>query len=158
MEMPYQHNDWREYNVAYGFKGISDAMMQELGHVLPVEDRCVAFPNFYQHCVAPFELDDPARPGHRKILCFFLVDPGARILSTTDVPPQQAEWTLDEAAKSPLMQKLPQELFDMIKGYVGGMSRADAEAHRKALMEERANFKIELDENVFDMKFSLCEH
>ena len=49
-------------------------------------------------------------------------------------------------------------LFDMIKGYVGGMSREDAEAHRKALMEERANFKIELDENVFDMKFSLCEH
>ena len=126
--------------------------------VLAEEDKSVAFPNFYQHCVAPFELADPKRPGLRKFLYFFLVDPEARILWTTDVPPPQAEWGLDEAAKFPLIQELPQELFDIVRGYVGGMSRSEVEGHHKKLMEERANFMVELDENVFDTKFSLCEH
>jgi len=40
-----------------------------------MEGRCIAFPNIYQHRVSPFELRDKSKPGHRKILAFFLVDP-----------------------------------------------------------------------------------
>jgi len=55
------------------------------------EDRCIVFPNFYQHRVAPFQLKNPNEIGQRKILIFFLVDPSIRILSTANVPPQQAK-------------------------------------------------------------------
>ncbi|KFH74129.1 hypothetical protein MVEG_01342 [Podila verticillata NRRL 6337] len=39
------------------------------------EDRCIAFPNIYQHQVKPFELQDASNPGTRKILVCFLVNP-----------------------------------------------------------------------------------
>ena len=42
----------------------------------------LAFPNVVQHRVSPFRLADPTRPGHRKLLALFLVDPHIRILST----------------------------------------------------------------------------
>lgn len=60
-----------------------------------VPGRSVVFKNIISHRVAPFELDDPDKPGHRKILGFFLVDPGARILSSARVPCQQWAWYLD---------------------------------------------------------------
>jgi hypothetical protein len=42
--------------------------------------------------VQPFKLADPTKRGVRKILVFFLVDPGVRVLSTARVPPQQLAW------------------------------------------------------------------
>jgi hypothetical protein len=42
--------------------------------------------------VQPFKLADPAKPGVRKILVFFLVDPGTPVLSTARVPPQRLDW------------------------------------------------------------------
>lgn len=155
--LPYENGDYRSYRVVYGFSK-DDALNQKLGHVIAAEDKCVAFPNICQHRVAPFELADPSKPGHRKILCFFLVDPTIKILSTSDVPPQQAEWALDEAAKAPAMKNLPQELFDMVEGYVVGDSRQEAEEDREALMEERSNFVVMLNEDVFEMEFAMCEH
>ena len=55
------------------------------------------------HCVLcaqvqPFELADSSKAGHRKILCFFLVDPNNRVPSTLDCPPQQAEWLKREVS------------------------------------------------------------
>ncbi|OXA55053.1 uncharacterized protein LOC110849768 [Folsomia candida] len=60
-----------------------------------VPGRSVVFKNSISHRVAPFELDDPEKPGHRKILGFFLVDPGVQILSSARVPCQQWAWYLD---------------------------------------------------------------
>ncbi|KAL1941005.1 hypothetical protein VTO73DRAFT_7641 [Trametes versicolor] len=67
---PYQQTDDKGYFTAYGFAGAS-ALNQELGHIVAEEDKCVAFPNIYQHRVDAFQLADPTRPGCRKILCFF---------------------------------------------------------------------------------------
>ncbi|KAI0323136.1 hypothetical protein GY45DRAFT_1232912, partial [Cubamyces sp. BRFM 1775] len=53
-----------------------------------------------------FELADPSNPGHRKILCFFLVDPLIKIHSTSHVPPPQADWSMDEMVRAPALMNL----------------------------------------------------
>ncbi len=89
------------------------APFQDRGALVTQEDRCIAFPNSMQHRVAPFRLigeapgpastvksrstacarADNTKPGIRKILVFFLVDPNAVDVPTTaDVPPQQRAW------------------------------------------------------------------
>ena len=45
-----------------------------------------------QHRVSPFELADPTKPGHRRFIALWLVDPHKRIISTANVPPQQLSW------------------------------------------------------------------
>ena len=159
VDLPYEQSDERGYLVAYGL-GRDKALNQPLGHVVAEEGKCVAFPNVYQHHVDPFELADKTRPGVRKILCFFLIDPTARVLSTSDVPPQQQEWIMEEVVKAPSIGKLPVELFELIKAYTKPalISRGDAERHREALMKERAHFVKELNEEVFEMEFNMCEH
>lgn len=157
--MDYENNDNIGYHTVYGFSQ-GDALNQRLGHIVAQEDKCVAFPNIYQHHVDGFELADSTKPGYRKILCVFLVDPLTRILSTTDVPPQQAEWAMDEMQRAPALLRLPVELFDMIAEYAaaGMMSREEAEEYRADLMEERANFVMQHNEVVFELGFSMCEH
>ncbi|KAI0742054.1 hypothetical protein C8Q80DRAFT_1109616 [Daedaleopsis nitida] len=158
-DMLYQQNDNRGYQIAFGFRG-DEPMNQELGYVVAAEDKCVAFPNRWQHRVEPFELADATQPGHRKILCFFLVDPFVRIHSTADVPPQQSDWYEAEMERIPALRALPQELFDMISRYVldATMTREDAEEVREELMEERANFVVTHNELVFEVQMNLCEH
>ena len=115
--------------------------LQEFGSVETIRGRCVAFPNIYQHQVQPFRLEDPTRPGVRKIFVAFLIDPTYTIPSATTVPPQQRE-IIREAMltsdKPSRFDKLPMELIDMIAGGNDGtMSRAEAEAYRLELMDER---------------------
>ncbi|KAF9644280.1 hypothetical protein BDM02DRAFT_3150579 [Thelephora ganbajun] len=116
--------------------------VQEIGDVITKADRCIAFPNLYQHQVQPFQLADLRKPGHRKILVFFLVDPTYRIPSATDVVPQQKEWLIDLTHQSSLgtyFAKLPVELLDLIVDEYGDtMTRKEAEAYRKELMGERS--------------------
>ena len=128
--------------------------MQIIGDVIAKTHRCVAFPNLYQHQVQPFRLEDPTKPGHRKILVFFLVDPTQRILSATDVAPQQREWVTDamyNAGQNSPFAKLPIELLTIISSEnKEAMTRSEAEMYRKDLMSEsiiaveehdRANFE-----------------
>ncbi|KAH9925035.1 uncharacterized protein BXZ73DRAFT_50187, partial [Epithele typhae] len=133
-------------------------LSESLRHLVAEEDKCVAFPNVYQHFVEEFELEDETRPGHRKILALFLVDPNVRILSTTDVPPQQQEWAVAEALGG--VRKLPQELLDMIFGFTEPtlISRKQAEEHRERPMEERSAFVEIHNEQTFEMHFTMCEH
>jgi len=86
-EPEYEQNDRKGVREVYGVGG-EDAMNQVLGSAETRAGRALAFPNILQHRVAPFRLADPSRPGHRKILAFFLVDPSVAIVSTSDVPPQ----------------------------------------------------------------------
>ncbi|KDQ52810.1 hypothetical protein JAAARDRAFT_39798 [Jaapia argillacea MUCL 33604] len=157
--LPYQESDSKGYTVAFGISK-DGALNQELGSVITKEDKCLAFPNIYQHRVAPFELVDPTKPGVRRILCFFLVDPTTKILSTSDVPPQQRRWYEDELAKIPALLNLPVELQDIIKRYTlaGKITMEQAQEERELLMEERVNFRIDHNEQVFEIQFNMCEH
>ena len=115
--------------------------VQVIGDVITKTGRSVAFPNLYQHQVQPFRLEDPTKPGHRKILAFFLVDPTQRVPSATDVAPQQREWATDamyHAGQNSAFAKLPIELITLISGEnEGAMTRLEAENYRAELISER---------------------
>ena len=135
---------------------ISDSiLLQEVGDVITKTHRCVAFPNLYQHQVQPFHLEDPTKPGHRKILVFFLVDPTQRVPSATDVAPQQREWVAEAmqgAGASSALTRLPVEILMMISEVNDGtMTRTEAEEYREKLMAERTVFVDENTDGYFGM-------
>ena len=129
-----------------------DRDLQELGSVETLQGRCVAFPNIYQHQVQPFRLEDPTKPGFRKIFVAFLVDPTFTIPSATSIAPQQRE-IIREAmltADNSWLGKLPVELIDVISGgNDGAMSREEAEAYRLEIMDERTTFTRASDSSYF---------
>ncbi|QES09539.1 DUF4246 domain-containing protein [Streptomyces venezuelae] len=129
----YEQSDDNGVREVYGLEN-EDALNQMLGSVSTPEGRCLAFPNILQHRVSPFRLADPTRPGHRKILAFFLVDPARTIVSTSDVPPQQP-WS-DTST----------------------MTLEQAKEYREQLMRERKFFVDEHNEQLYEREFSLCEH
>ncbi|OKK02115.1 DUF4246 domain-containing protein [Streptomyces sp. CB02400] len=129
----YEQNDDNGMREVYGLEN-EDALNQVLGSASTPTGRCLAFPNVLQHRVGSFRLADPTRPGHRKILAFFLVDPSEKIVSTSDVPPQQP-WS-DTSTMT----------LEQAKGY------------REELMRERKFFVDEHNEQLYEREFSLCEH
>jgi hypothetical protein len=129
----YEQNDDNGLRDVYGLED-EDALNQMLGSASTPAGRCLAFPNILQHRVGPFGLVDPTRPGHRKILAFFLVDPSENIVSTSDVPPQQP-WS-DTST----------------------MTLEQARDYREQLMQERKFFVDEHNEQLYEREFSLCEH
>ena len=161
-EPDYEQGDDRGVVYRYGLED-EQPLNQELGHVVAKEGRSIAFPNLYQHSVEPFELEDKTRPGHRKILVYFLVDPFQRVLSTADVPPQQRSW-VSHQYDSPLhailgVVGIPEDVIAYLFEFLDyPLSRADAEDIRAKLMEERSRYVDEVTEQVFERPFSLCEH
>ncbi|KAI0427009.1 hypothetical protein F5Y09DRAFT_45309 [Xylaria sp. FL1042] len=142
--------------------GISteDPALQRLGRVITREGRFIAFPNVLAHQVQPFKLADGSRPGHRKILAMFLVDPHIRVLSTSVVPPQRKDWWAREVRKINPLSELPREIFDIIIDFVDGfpMSWEDAVMHRETLMRERSWAEDAFDQNMEDNTYNFCEH
>ena len=88
----------------FGTRLRGDPCIQNYGTVSTPQGRLLAFPNVFQHCVSDFQLQDPTKPGHRRFIALWLVDPLIRIINTANVPPQQAEWWVDRAF-SPLINK-----------------------------------------------------
>lgn len=135
-------------------------MNQYLGAFEAREGRSIAFPNLYQHKVEPFTLLDPIKPGRRTIIAFFLCDPTYRVLSTSDVAPQQAEWLrreLHSVCRNSRLHNLAPELKDQILEYLIEdevvLERGQAEEARKLLMEERSHFQVSQNEEVFEAEF-----
>ncbi|KAI0719901.1 hypothetical protein C8Q72DRAFT_899738 [Fomitopsis betulina] len=141
----------------YGLKR-DDCCVQDVGKISTKQDRCIVFPNLYQHLVSPFQLRDPTKPGHRKILVFFLVDPYVRIPSASTVVPQQVWWMQSAVAGTRLWERLPVELQDIIWAHVGGITKEEAEQYRLELMEERTAFVEVVDGQRFGTQFNMCEH
>ena len=129
--------------------------VQDIGDVITKTHRCIAFANLDQHQVQPFHLEDPTKPGHRKILVFFLVDPTQKIPSASDVAPQQHGWVTEamhDAGQNSALAKLPVELLTMISNENdGAMTRAEAERYREQLMSERTVFVEHSDSAYFGM-------
>ncbi|MFD1540844.1 DUF4246 domain-containing protein [Nonomuraea guangzhouensis] len=129
----YEQNDDIGVSEVYGLNN-EDPLNQVLGSASTPAGRCLAFPNILQHRVGSFRLTDPTRPGYRKILAFFLVDPSITIVSTADVPPQQP-WSATST-----------------------MTLEQAKSYREQLMQERKFFVDEHNEQLYEREFSLCEH
>ncbi|PVH94503.1 hypothetical protein DM02DRAFT_676153 [Periconia macrospinosa] len=100
--------------------GCSPAL-QNYGSVETCQGRLLAFPNVFQHRVSSFRLKDPTKPGHRRFIALWLVDPTLRIISTANVPPQRMDWWAASVfgdtpeSRSAAMAKLPPELVALLK-------------------------------------------
>ncbi|KAJ6530430.1 hypothetical protein DFH09DRAFT_1250363 [Mycena vulgaris] len=151
-------------DILYGMQRNSHCC-QDLGSIATTAGRALTWPNIYQHRVAPFHLVDPTKPGHRKILAIFLVDPSIEpIPSATNVPPQQADWAfgaLEESRGDPAstFSRLPPELSNAIHDRFPDtfMTRKEAEAYRLSLMKERTTFDKAHDREL-SYSFNMCEH
>ncbi|KAG2782073.1 hypothetical protein PC129_g4470 [Phytophthora cactorum] len=153
-EPPYQQNDDDGVAEVYGLFG-NALLVQELGAIEASASRCVVFPNVLQHQVQAFELDDPSRPGSRKILAFFLVDPENEISSTSVIPPQQQEW-MNTSRSFQAVDVEKQNIQSMLSS---GMNLQEAKQHRLKLMKERSvKEPSEEDRGGNPRYFSLCEH
>uniref|UniRef100_A0A914DHC5 Uncharacterized protein n=1 Tax=Acrobeloides nanus TaxID=290746 RepID=A0A914DHC5_9BILA len=141
------------------FYGLENGMAsnQELGYVCAEPGRLIVFPNIFQHKVEPFELVDKTRPGHRKILVFFLVDPNISILSTERVPPQQNSWFFKEVCKIvPQIAMLP----DLVKKRIQELlpvTLDQAKIFREELIKERKYYIEDSNDTIFERPFSLYE-
>lgn len=152
----YEQGEYEGLEAVYGFRNYTDLPVQWAGELEAREGLFVAFPNFAQHQVQKFQLADPTKPGHRKILCFFLVDPDKPILSTSKVPQQNAEWLMNEL-NAIFLSALPELCLARIIEYLGcTFTKEEIASIAKAVMKERSRAKqggfAELSE------ISLCEH
>lgn len=101
------------------------------------------FPNSCQHRIGPLKLIDKSKPGKRKILVFFLIDPNARILSTRNVPPQQMSWYEDELLKIPPFDRLDEYTVRYITRFLEWpLSMKDAISFRNKLLRSRKEPKM----------------
>ncbi|SPO07175.1 uncharacterized protein DNG_09869 [Cephalotrichum gorgonifer] len=129
--------------------------IQPLGRALTCEGRVLAFPNCVQHQVQPFSLQDKGRPGHRKILAMFLVDPGRRILSTSNVPPQRRDWWAEELHRRYALSRLPPELREHAIGMVDfPVSWEKAMEMRERLMDERSDENSRITDDMMETTLS----
>ena len=135
-----------------GRAGEEVGLIEELGNVDTPTGRIIVWENNIQHKVGPLSVsvpdsskkqkkskrEKPSAPsvpaslppsGIRKILCFFLVDPSKRVVSTKIVPEQQ----------------------NLIPWNV-------ALEHRQCLMNERKYFARENAEDWESRTYTFCEH
>ncbi|KAH8904798.1 hypothetical protein BR93DRAFT_916535 [Coniochaeta sp. PMI_546] len=158
-ELQYEQDDHEPLSTVFGTGSMRDEpAVQVIGRISTPEGRLLAFPNTLQHKVEPFELSDKTKPGHRRFLVLWLVDPHFRICSTRNVPPQQHDWWAEEALDVVDFRPLPQEVIDMVKGEIGDwpMGLDEAKALRLELMAERTR-ATESVESTFE-EYNLCEH
>ncbi|KAL7917333.1 hypothetical protein ACQKWADRAFT_307037 [Trichoderma austrokoningii] len=122
--------------------GNSGTCLQNYGDVKTPQGRLLAFPNVFQHRVSSFRLKDATKPGHRRFLALWLVDPHERIVSTANVPPQQRDWWTDD-------QNYPPESL---------MTAGEAQEHRLKLMDERSRHGVKVEREFQNISYNFCEH
>ncbi|KAI4089837.1 MAG: hypothetical protein L6R37_007986, partial [Teloschistes peruensis] len=140
IELPFSQNSILNVEDIFGVKDDSPAI-HDLGEVLTQESRLLCFPNVIQHRVSPFRLADSSKPGHRKILALFLVDPNLKIISTENVPPQQHSWWREMVETAGIFEKLPPALAENVSNSDGfPLTLEKAKQQRLELMDERKSF------------------
>jgi hypothetical protein len=158
IDYPQDYHRWLED--VFGCQNRGPAI-QDIGNVLTKEGRLITFPNTLQHQVQPFELADPTKPGHRKILALFLVDPIVNIISTANVPCQRKDWWRraikeQETLLGTLPLELKDNVYEMVEDFP--ISMEEAKEVRLELMDERKEFVVKQDDYFNYTVFSLCEH
>ncbi|KAJ4859779.1 hypothetical protein T069G_04767 [Trichoderma breve] len=129
--------------------GHGASCIQNYGDVKTCEGRVLAFPNVYQHRVSSFRLKDETKPGHRRFLALWLVDPHERIVSTANVPPQQKDWWTEAS-------KAAEDSQGEILGSL--MTVEEAQEHRVKLMHERSRYEEKAKHNMEWVSYNFCEH
>ncbi|KAL0936091.1 uncharacterized protein CTRU02_208306 [Colletotrichum truncatum] len=136
---------WLE--MVYGTSLSGSPCIQNYGSVETKEGRLLAFPNTFQHRVSPFELKDKTKPGHRRFIAIWLVDPVNRVISTANVPPQQRDWWMDRAF-SGLRQSQGVSVPQSVARLIAENSDADDDT---AVLKALAEGKDDVPPELFDM-------
>ncbi|KAF0315041.1 DUF4246 domain-containing protein [Colletotrichum asianum] len=153
-ELRYEQSDFSSTRRTFS-RDHSGNIVQNLGSVLIREDRLITFPNVYENCVAPFELVDKTKSGHRKILALFLVDPDVPVISTANVPPQQKHWVRDEVTT----ERMPPEIIDMVfENLEIPFGLEKAKEMRLEVMRERMVVRNNTKHRVTSDDFNSSEH
>lgn len=129
---------------------------QNIGSVTTPQGRLLAFPNTLQHKVEPFGLVDKTRPGHRRFLVLWLVDPHYRICSTRNVPPQQESWYDGNETKPESGTDDPDATASDSEVADGRMSLEKAKKLRRKLMAERTKKHKHMEDR--SEQYNFCEH
>lgn len=158
-EVVHEQSDFWSLERTFAIRPDRDTL-QNVGSVLTREGRALFFPNVLQHHVSPFRLTDPSRPGHRKILALFLVDPAIPIISTANVPPQQRAWWEKEMGRlGGRVGSLPPELRKMVvDGVDWPVGLEQAKLDRLDLMRERTGLQEDTDGAIRSTQWNFCEH
>jgi hypothetical protein len=121
-ELQQGQDQWHWLEHIYGTDlGDSAPCLQNYGSVETRQGRLLAFPNVFHHRVSSFSLLDKTKPGHRRFIALWLVDPHQRIISTANVPPQQQDWWLEsifgtnKVSQVEAASKIPPEILVLIK-------------------------------------------
>ncbi|KAL8284851.1 hypothetical protein RB600_009335 [Gaeumannomyces tritici] len=122
-DIPYEQGEFDWHEQVYGTyvnDGSDSSCLQNYGSVETKQGRLLAFPNVLQHRVSSFRLADPTKPGHRRFIALWLVDPHRRIISTANVPPQQRSWWAEAVlgvsagARKEVAAKFPPEVLRLV--------------------------------------------
>lgn len=142
----------------YGTKLHKAPATQQLPSVVNPEGRLLVFPNVFQHFVPKFRLTDPTKPGHRKIVVLWLVNPQKRIISTAHVPPQQREPALQRLTAMLQTKNLPRSLATRIALECLDDLPDEYEARKlqEELMAERSVSTAEYGK--INREYNFCEH
>ncbi|KAJ3543275.1 hypothetical protein NM208_g3655 [Fusarium decemcellulare] len=149
MRLGYRQGDYESIEKVFAVRNGSDTL-QNVGSVLTRPGRAIFFPNLFQHKVQPFSLSDPTKPGYRKILALFLVDPAIPVISTSNIPPQQKHWAknLDQS----------QATTDGTRNISSPMEMDEAKRFQEALMAERTVLQQNAEDELAKVEWSFCEH
>jgi hypothetical protein len=156
LDYPQDQHEW--FQEEFGLQN-DDSAIQYVGSIEAREGRLLTWPNILEHRVQHFMLADPTKPGHRKILALFLVDPNIPVISTANVPCQRKDWWV-EAVKSDracLTVEIQHEILSWVNDYP--MDMVHAKELRLELIEERRVIVAATQGATFACPtFSLCEH
>ena len=120
---------------------------QNLGCVSTREVRLLAS----SACLPQYPpLADKSKPGHRKILAFFLVDSNMRIVSTANVPPQREDWWREKKqVVAQVLRRRPLELQTMVTQDLNATP---------ITMDERKGESLKRNDRFEADGFNPCEH
>ncbi|KAH9896247.1 hypothetical protein F4778DRAFT_783527 [Xylariomycetidae sp. FL2044] len=140
----------RVFGTALGpSSGATDSCIQNFGSVETREGRLICFPNVrkdpvnFHHRVSPIRLVDPTKPGHRRFIALWLVDPNQRIVSTANVPPQQLDWwtdaTLGPGGAAAVLEdgKIQPEILQLLAEKAGLDAAASEELVREKMQQQK---------------------
>lgn len=145
------------YHSLEKYTGLYDAevAIQDLGRIRTRFNRLLVYPNVLQQSAGSFSLRDTTRPGYRKILTMYLIDPNRRVLSSANVPPQRRDWWSERVLGTTALSRLPNEssahIIDLVDTFPlspekASVIRADLKLEHKALAEEQQQ---RIDKHIF---------
>jgi hypothetical protein len=111
-ELAYEQSRHEWLGEIFGCEN-EEAAVQEVGIVDTREGRPLTWPNILQYKVQPFDLADPTKPSHRRILALFLVDPTSALYRWF-IPCERKDWWGEAIQQVGALSRFPAELQDQL--------------------------------------------